>query len=60
MSNSDCPDICDYDKWWKQSGAVCEAEGWQTAFNEHSGVTVSGENGNEAPIYLSKGYVPIS
>lgn len=38
----------------------CEGKGWQTGFNEHSGVTVSGENGNEASIYLCKGYVPIS
>lgn len=43
-----------------KAGAVCEIEWWQTGFNEHSGVTVSGENGNEVSIYLCKGYVPIS
>lgn len=42
------------------AGLFCEEKGWQTGFNEHSGVTVSGENGNEASIYLCKGYVPIS
>lgn len=60
VSNSDSHDNSDNDKWWKQSRAVCEGEGWRTGFNEHSSVTVSGENGNEASIYLCKGYVPIS
>jgi len=59
-SNLDSHDNSDNDRWWIQSSAVCEREGWQTGFNEHSGVTVSDENGNEASIYLCKGYVPIS
>lgn len=44
----------------KEGSAHCEAAGWQRSFNECSGATVLGEKGNQASVYLCKGYVPVS